>query len=261
MTDRRVQETDATDPGWVPEGVLNFRDLGGLPVVGGGRVRRGRLFRSATPQLMTEGDLEWLRSRIGLRTVIDLRFAKESAAEGCGLLADSDIAVVNIPFRVPKPADLSTPVAEQAPAQISEVLGPFYVGMVELSAERIARAVHLLVDDGMPALFHCAAGKDRTGILAALLLSTVGVPDDAVVADYVRTNESLDRMMAQLRSLDFYADRVHLQEPQRNTVDGGVMQGFLDGLRRTHGSPREYLLGAGVTEAELAVLRDDLVER
>ncbi|SEP05684.1 tyrosine-protein phosphatase [Trujillonella endophytica] len=244
---------------WVPEGVLNFRDLGGLPVAGGGRVRTGRLFRSATPQLMTPSDLDELRSRVGLRTVLDLRFAKESAAGGSGLLAGSGIAVVNIPFRVPRPADPNTPVGEQAPAQLSGILGPFYLGMLELSAERIARAVRLLLDDGMPALFHCAAGKDRTGILAALLLSTVGVPDDVVVADYVRTNESLDRMLAQLRSLDFYADQMHLREPQRNTVDGGVMEVFLDGLRRTHGSARGYLLSAGLLEDELADLRDRLV--
>jgi protein-tyrosine phosphatase len=256
----RRGDDDVTELEWVPEGVLNFRDLGGLPVAGGGHIRPGQLFRSATPQLMTEGDLSWLRTRIGLRTVLDLRFAKESAAGGCGLLADSGITVVNIPFRVPRPADPTTPVGEQAPAQLADVLGPFYLGMLELSAERIARAVHLLVDDGMPALFHCAAGKDRTGILAALLLSTAGVPDDVVVADYVRTNESLDRMVAQLRSLDFYADQMHLREPQRNTVDGGVMETFLDGLRRSHGSARDYLLGAGVSEAELTELRDRLVE-
>jgi protein tyrosine/serine phosphatase len=155
--------------------------------------------------------------------------------------------------------DPATPVAEQAPAQIADVLGPFYLRMVELSTEAIARAVRLLVDEGMPALFHCAAGKDRTGILAALLLSSVGVPDDDIVADYVRTNESLDRMLAQLRSLDFYADRVHLRDSQQNTVDGGVMRVFLAGIRRDHGSARGYLLAAGVGEDELRELRAGLV--
>ena len=228
-----------------------------MPVAGGGTIRAGRLFRSATPQLMTADDLDWFRSQIGLRTVLDLRFAKEAAAEGCGLLAGSGIEVVNIPFRVPRP-DPAAPA--RAPARMADFLGPFYLGMVELSTGAIARAVRLLLDDGMPALFHCAAGKDRAGILAALLLSSAGVPDDAIVTDYVRTNEQLERMLTQLLSLDFYADNLHLRDTQKNTVDGRVMEVFLAGVERTYGSARGYLLAAGLTDAELDRLRAELVD-
>lgn len=246
---------DGVERAELPEQVFNFRDLGGLPIADGGQVRSGVLFRSATPQLLSESDVVLFTERLGIRRILDLRFSEESESEGHGLLSSSSIEIHNLPFLAPRPADAATAVPDRSAA----AMAPFYVSMVELSMEPIARGVRLLVGDGLPALFHCAAGKDRTGMFAAVVLSTIGVPDTAIIADYVRTNEATEQILSQLTSLAYYADREHLKNPDRNKVDGEVIRVMLERMRERFGSTRGYLLEAGISDAELERLKELLV--
>lgn len=240
----------------VLERVFNFRDLGGLPVAGGGEVRRGVLFRSATPQQATPNDVEVLTGR-GLRRILDLRFRKESESEGHGLFEQSAVSIVKLPFRVPRPDDAASAVPMQTP----DALGPFYLSMLDLSGEPISTAVRLLLEDdgGVPALFHCAAGKDRTGVLAAILLGAVGVPDEVIVADYARSNEASAQIQAQLPTMAYYAQAYGNREPSKSVVDGGVMSVFMAGLNEKYGAAAGYLESVGISDSELGQLRELLV--
>lgn len=161
------------------EGAYNFRDLGGLPAPGGRSTVPGRVFRSDRLSRLTAADLERLEA-LGIGRVYDLRSELELAEDGAGEFSSAsdrhrhrplvrvslslkdpriDWTKVDLPNRYPEMLDEGAPV-------IREVLE------------------HLASDDATPTVFHCTGGKDRTGVLAAVLLRALGVDDDTIVADY-----------------------------------------------------------------------------
>jgi hypothetical protein len=236
-------------------GADNVRDLGGLPTVDGRFTRHGRLIRSATVQELTETDMRSLVDGMGLRLVVDLRLPDEAGDHGRGSLADRVGAYANLPFRT---ADMVR--ADVIPDVAGIDLLTHYRGFLEASAAEIVTAVGLLADPrNQPALFHCAAGKDRTGVLAAILLDAVGVEEDAIVADYVLTGRHMDRVIARLSRLTWYREVMgrlpagaHLAEPE-------TMRRFLRDLRTEHGGAARWLIARGLEPATLDELRWSLV--
>jgi protein-tyrosine phosphatase len=109
--------------------------------------------------------------------------------------------------------------------------------------------------DGPPALFHCAAGKDRTGVLAALVLDAVGVERDAIVADFALTNERLERIGARLRRFPTYANYTQRLATRDMGADPQTMIDVLAALDADHGGAAGWLLSAGLTQSELDTLR------
>ncbi len=106
-----------------------------------------------------------------------------------------------------------------------------YLDYLRLAGDSVARALHLLAQPAAgPALFHCAAGKDRTGMLAALLLSLVGVHPEAIIADYVQTNERIDRVNARLADRPSYNHSVTSLTSGQLACRPEVMRGFLAGV-------------------------------
>jgi Protein tyrosine/serine phosphatase len=155
----------------------NLRDIGDYPA-GSTRTQWGRLFRSDAPRTV-DG-----LTALGLRTVIDLRDDAELDAQPTGLHAIVP-AVLHRPLR---PRPLVTADVLGAPDRLAEL----YIGMLRHRGPQLARIVTDLARPGaLPALVHCAAGKDRTGVVVALVLSAIGVPDDVVVADYALTGDHL----------------------------------------------------------------------
>ena len=182
-------------PRWLPlTGALNARDLGGLPLKGGGLTRHGVLLRSDTLQELTADDVAWLQAA-RLRTVIDLRTPAEAAREGRGPLADTEVAYANLPFIpdevvIPDDPRHEVIVADRQERDRVE----HYLDYLRLAAPRVVAALDLLASPGAsPALFHCAAGKDRTGVLAAIVLEMNGVEREAIIADFALTNETAAR--------------------------------------------------------------------
>ena len=245
---------------WTPVGAFNFRDLGGLPVIGGGHVQPGLLYRSATPQFLTADDVEHLVTALGLKLVIDLRFVGEAAAEGNGRLGEAVARRVHLPV-VGAGGDV---IGNAVLAGTRDLLAGHYASYVEHDAGVFVSVIHALAAvDGTPALVHCAAGKDRTGVAVALLLSGLGVPEEAIIADYARTAEQMPALLRRLSGTSTYGPSLAAQDPDdpMTTARPQTMRAFLEWVTATHGSPTALLLAAGLEPDALAVVRDRFVDR
>ena len=235
--------------------VDNVRDLGGLPVHGGGSTRRGVLFRASTPQEATPADVEVLLDRLGLRTVVDLRGPRESEREGHGLLKATAVRRVNLPVRQAKGVP-----ADAVPDVSGSRLTDFYLAMLAGSGPSLLAAARIVADPEQHAvLFHCAVGKDRTGLLAAVLLDAVGVPAAAIADDYALSGSRTARIGERLARLPSYR-LLPSVEHGLMSADPEVMHRFLEILRAESGGGAGWLLRQGLAEAELRALRTALVE-
>jgi protein tyrosine/serine phosphatase len=218
---------------------VNFRDLGGLPIDGGGTTQWGRFFRSDTLQDLGDADVKTLRDDIGLSLIVDLRTTREIASEGRGPLEDEAIDWVNLPFI----ADLE--VTDEVPDAVERDVLADYVHMLDTAGAVIAEAVDAAASASGAVVFHCAAGKDRTGILAALLESLAGVPRDVVVGDYELTNQVIERVCERLARFDTYAN-VRVNPWTHFRCKPEVMAGFLDLLDERHGGPTGWAHEMGI---------------
>ncbi|MFJ4848538.1 MULTISPECIES: tyrosine-protein phosphatase [unclassified Streptomyces] len=240
--------------------VDNIRDLGGLPVLGGGRTRRGVVFRASTLQDATAGDVELLLGRYRLRTVVDLRGPDEAAREGHGLLAGTTVRRVSLPVRrVQALVTDAVPAVRGEGGEAADDTAGFYEGLLDGSGASLVDAARIVADTEQHAVvFHCAVGKDRTGVLAALLLDAVGVPADAIAADYALTAQRVVRIRERLARLPSYRD-LPAVEHHYMASKPQVMHHFLDTLRTRHGGAGRWLRERGLTGAELGRLKDVLV--
>lgn len=257
-----MSTTETAVPGarrWIDlDGADNTRDLGGLPVTGGGRTRFRRLLRSGTLQDLTAEDVTHLVTVLGVRTVVDLRMHAEAEREGSALMAIPGVRYLSLPL---SSAGVIRPdiVADSAR---TDIVG-HYLDLLEGSAENIVTAVRAFTDEmSLPAVFHCAAGKDRTGVLAAVVLDAIGVSSAAIVADYAMTAQRIRQITDRLLRLETYREMQALSARIKGaaTADEASMAGFIDGLRSRHGGGAGYLTAHGLSSDELAALRDMLVE-
>ncbi|MFD9123724.1 tyrosine-protein phosphatase [Kitasatospora sp. NPDC059571] len=217
----------------VPD-VPNFRDAGVGPL------RRGVLFRSGTLSLLTPEGAERLAA-LGLRTVVDLRTATERSRwpdERHGLGYDDH----HLPL-LPDRAETGI----EWPVGAREV----YVFMAETGGYAIAGAVRrIAAEDGLPAIVHCAVGKDRTGITIAVLHHLAGLPQDEIVADFLRSNAHLGLDRGPVTYLDENGD-----EQLSHPVEAENLLAALDRMRELHGTVEDYLLAHGATRADLTAVR------
>jgi protein-tyrosine phosphatase len=237
------------------EGCLNFRDLGGYPTADGRAVRWRQVFRSDALHLVTDADLAHLRDEIRLREVIDLRSSAEVRSEGQGPLAQGDVRFHHVPL-------FDGEVREEDRERVAQItLADRYVFMAELAGDRIARVVTLLAEAEAPAVFHCAAGKDRTGVISAIVLGLLGVPDEVIVADYAATRENLDAIVDRLNALEGYRTMLAALPPETMHANPETIVEFLERLRVRFGSVEDYALASGVAAPAIERLRARLIER
>jgi protein-tyrosine phosphatase len=247
LVDRRVELANS----------FNFRDVGGLRTRGGHTVRTGMVFRADGLNRLDDADVAAL-SPIGLRTVIDLRTVPERDDHG---VAPSTIG-----------ADLvHLPVIEELwgadgahDVDPIEYLVERYLEMTEgVGATAIAGVLRLLAagePEACPAVFHCSAGKDRTGVVAAVLLSTLGVDDELIAEDYHHTAPAMARMVEWIRlrhpdAVDTMADQpeVFLACPPE------AMSTFLSTMEERHGTIVDFVRTIGVSDDDIDSLRARLV--
>ncbi|MFC9930402.1 tyrosine-protein phosphatase [Streptomyces sp. NPDC127190] len=189
-----TQQVPSTEPELA--GVRNFRDVGGLPTTDGRRVRHGVLFRSGHLAHATSEDAAFLAG-LGLHTIFDFRNAADQKLEGPDV-ALPGVRNVNLPLSDPADgAEFWKMVRDGDLAQLRAILddgkaaGRMIASYRTIVRERTAehsRVLHAIAEDSVPALMHCAAGKDRAGISIAVTLLAVGVERDAIVADYLESN-------------------------------------------------------------------------
>lgn len=232
------------------EGVWNARDLGGLPVAGGGHTRRGRIFRSGTLWFATPADCASLDA-LRLYTLIDLRLPQEEVREGNWVAELLDYRYHDLPVEVPGD-----------PGRISLVHdggAEHYVRLLEHNAGNLVRALRVISDPyNHPLVFHCTAGTDATSVLAALVASLLDVEPEAVVADHLAGDRGVRRIVRTYRGHAFYGAAAARADGLG--ADAATMIGFLDALGGTAGLTK-WTLAAGLSEQELARLRAALVER
>jgi hypothetical protein len=240
-----------------PVGALNFRDVGGLPATDGRRIRSGVLFRSDTLQFLTAEDVRLLVEVLGIRTEVDLRREPEALAEGRGLLAETDVEHAHHPFAVAPQAAQTDVLVSTSVDRVVE----HYLAYLEFSGRAVAAAIRALARPGaLPAVVHCAAGKDRTGVTVAFALSVAGVDDAAVAADYAAEPANVSRVVERLRAMPRYRPDIERLPPEVHLTPPEYMLGFLGAVRERYRSPWQWLVGNGVPEAELRRLADALTE-
>lgn len=177
------------------EGGRNFRDLGGYETEDGKTVKWGKLYRSGVMDGLTDGDYDYL-SGLGIQVVCDLRTARERAEEPTEWRA-GDIDYLTFPD--PEEDDAMGLMAifqdpEATPQMVSQSMAASYAGIAEDQTPAYREMFDRLAAGEIPLAFNCSAGKDRTGIGAALILTALGVPRDTVVADYALSETYVDYM-------------------------------------------------------------------
>lgn len=231
------------------DGAFNFRDLGGLATLDGRAVARRRLFRSDTLQALSNRDVAVLRNEVGLRVVVDLRLAREVEEEGRGpLAAEHTIAHVHAPLQMASTEGIA---AEQ-------VLEALYLQCLQ-SPSTLRAVEHIAAHAGQPTLFHCAAGKDRTGVVAALVLMLLGVGDEAIVADYMDSAPNMPRMLARFAGWPRYRDHLAAMPPQVYAVEEAPIRSLLQSMRNRYGDAQEWALEGGIAAASIHRLRQQLI--
>ncbi len=239
------------------DGLVNFRDVGGLPLSSGGRVKTGVLFRSESLQETSDADAQRILKEHGIRAILDLRSARETVDEGRGALGNLALTYVNAPLN-PAPVGL-----EHDPGWPSgELTAHVYRAFLDDPEGELPRALGLLpVLLQTPTLVHCAAGKDRTGLVIAMTLEIVGVQREAVLADYVQSHRANDQVNEMLFRSPRYLAHSRKVNPEFYEVHPHAMRRFLEVVDETYGGVRSWAVERGISVAYLdemsSALRDD----
>jgi protein-tyrosine phosphatase len=231
--------------------VFNVRDLGGYPVADGRSTAWRTLYRGdGVHRLPAEAFTD-----LGIRTVLDLRTESEIGERGRARADGMDwhhLPVIQTIWERSWLTDDMTP---------ERFLADRYLVMLAEGADSLGTSLRLLArPEGVPALFHCAAGKDRTGVLAALVLSLLGVDDDTVATDYGLSRLGMARLVEFVR--ETYPDRYDTMADQPAAfldAPDGAMRLFLADLRDEYGSVDRYAASVGVGPEVVTALRDNLL--
>lgn len=227
----------------------NIRDLGGYPRISGGMTQWRRILRGEALHPLTEQSLTDLVAN-GLSLVIDLRGPHETTATEHPFIGHESVAYRNIVL-----FDALAPIAlAQQPFDMAQR----YCDALDCCQDQFAEVLRAIAtaEPGI-VLFHCTAGKDRTGVVAALLLALAEVSDADIIADYALT-ASAEGLIEQLRARALSAGTAPDHVERMLTSDGATMAAFLAYLDTAHGGIKTYMDEIGLTPAEVTALRDRL---
>ena len=261
------------EPRWVPlEGAVNVRDLGGLPTDDGSQTVAGMMLRADNLQGLTPADVRRLVDDIGLRTVVDLRTTIEVDKEGPGPLTAEPRVTHRHLSLYPESGRLTDVEADtvlpwqtdwgRAGAADPDADNPtigYYLAYLRHRPDSIVKAVRAIAAPGGAVVVHCAAGKDRTGVVVAIALIAAGVTREAVVADYVATGDRLNAVLARLVASPTYAADLDGTTADVHRPRAHTMARFLELLDERFGGPVGWLADAGFGADEVAALRRRLV--
>jgi protein-tyrosine phosphatase len=259
------------------DGTTNTRDLGGLPTSDGGTTLPGRILRSDNLQTLSDGDVRRLVDEVGLREVIDLRTTAEVLLEGRGPLRavpavthrhfsllperghHTDVFAVEEADLPELPAGWAESILPRQVAESDQEEPPAvrsYLGYLAHRPDNVLGALRALAagTDGA-AVVHCAAGKDRTGVVVMFSLAVAGVPHEEIVTDYALTAEVIDALVAKLATSPTYAEDMTTRGVATHTPRAETMDRLLALLDERHGGPVGWLTAHGFGPEEQAALR------
>jgi protein-tyrosine phosphatase len=244
------------------EGTFNFRDIGGYRTESGGAVRWRRVFRSGALDEMTAGDQTRARDEFGVSTVIDLRHPDEMEMYGPARTELAGSAVTNLNASLmPTAASYDEHIARS-----NELHGPGastekYGYLLTVGSAEVARAFELFADESAHAVVvHCTAGKDRTGMVIALLLEVLGVGREQIGADYELSNLAIPRLVAYGDAKGRTPDLSPEERVARLKTPAEKITELMALVQRDYGSARGFLTASGVSDQTLDRIVDLLVE-
>lgn len=250
------------------QGAPNFRDIGGYPSGAGRRIKRAHIFRSGELSRLTDADFATLR-RLGIRFVADLRTHTERDIHPSRLAAEAEIefhhADITMDVRIGDRNVMELIVEEKTPEGVARTVAMSYGVIADLCGPALRLITERLSTGAGPLLFHCTNGRDRTGVIAAMLLYMLGASRDSIVADFMLTNERMDVEMVIANSLatmrKALGDFITREMVERVTlVQAQAIEAMFDSFAAKYGSPEGYLRHFGIDEAMVCGLREQLLE-
>lgn len=232
-------------------GVVNLRDVGGYPTRDGRRTRYGVLYRSASLHMLDDHGQSELLAR-GLRHVVDLRHDHEVSSSPNVFAGSMTVHYRNVSL-------LAGLAPHRIPIGAIPTLAEMYREVLDCSQALVVRAVEPFAS-GSPALVHCTAGKDRTGVIVALLLDLAGVDRATIVRDYALTDYYLEPVRDDFRAHARNHGLDMVQYEHMISCRPEYMEDFLDHLYERYGNAESYLLQAGMTPEQIAAIRENLTE-
>jgi protein-tyrosine phosphatase len=241
------------------DGAVNVRDLGGYATQDGRSTRWGIFFRSGTMHALPQVSQDALAGR-GLQTIIDLRTTRELESHPNVFSDSSRIRYVHLNMIGDEPLESSF-ITETSGERADRTLAS-YGTIIDRRQTCVGRILALLAEESSgPAAFHCAGGKDRTGITAALLLGLAGVSADVIAEDYALSARYLiDVHLAEEHESKAARDVATWQDYQREFCPAEGMRKVLTYLDNAYGGIEEYVRRIGLGDDQIASLRAALVE-
>ena len=253
------------------QGAVNARDVGGLPTADGGTIRSGALIRSASLGHLTEADVSYLVGDLGVRRVVDLRTDIEVDRDGPGPMhAQPDVVIHHLSLypdtvdRTELPAGPRAEAPDPLPWQgerFATAHGPVvaaYLRYLEQRPDSVVAALRAIAEPTGATLVHCAAGKDRTGMVVALALTVAGVSRELIAADYAQTQSQIAAIVGHLARSDLYGFEVG-QPDKIPPASAALMVAVLEAIDTDLGGVPSWLARHGWTDADTQRLRRKLL--
>jgi protein-tyrosine phosphatase len=252
---------------WIElEGAVNVRDLGGLPTTDSQQTARARLLRADNLQELSPSDVAKLVLDIGVTTVVDLRSSNELKSEGpapldavAGVRHAHHPVLPELGSNTDMIGDALLTKADQDKSRYPRdpVCG-HYLGYLEDRPDQIVAAVRSIAHSEGAALVHCAAGKDRTGVVVALALTVAGVRPEAVVADYAASAERTEAIVTRLLRSRTYARDIGSKPVRAHRPRSETMTAFLEQMDSRYGGVDRWLTDHDFSDDDLRLLRAKL---
>jgi len=260
---------------WIElDGLVNLRDVGGIPTTDGHEIAAGQLLRSDNLQSLTDADIEALL-RLGLTDVVDLRSDYEAEMEGPGPLVEHpEVAIHQLSlFREwregvgeDKPDDRpevlpgeALPWVDLEPSvELDNPVASHYLSYLVDRPDSVLAALRTIAEARGATLVHCAAGKDRTGTIVALALTVAGADREAVIADYAASSERMQAIVDRLMASTTYADNLRDRPLSSHLTYPETMRVLFEHLDAEYGGVDALLARLGWTEDDTRRLRAKL---
>lgn len=263
---------------WIDlQGAVNVRDLGGLPTADGRWTQRDRLIRSDNLQGLTASDVRVLVDEHEVRAIADLRTSVEVEHEGPGPMTheprvtirnlslfpeagrNTDVVAVDRDAPVVLPWQERDENPQDADGLPTGAAG-FYVRYLLDRADSVIEALRLIAHTDGAALVHCAAGKDRTGVVVAIALAEIEVERSAIIDDYAMSAERIEAIFARLRASQTYVDDLADESIDKHRPRDTTMAQLLDAIDEVHGGVPAWLRKHGWTDDDAAALRKHMLD-